>query len=70
MSLVSNIRPRNFASLTTFIDVFPKRMLGSGKKRFVGESGDCLGGGELKAVLRHPLLDSVNTQLHSPLHSL
>ena len=45
-------------------------MLGSGKKRIVGESGDCLGGGELKAVLRHPLLASVNTQLHSPLHSL
>ena len=27
---------------------------------------DCLGGGELKTVLRHPVLDAaVNTQLHN-----
>ena len=32
--LVSKIRPRNFASLTTFIGVFPRRMLGSGKKTY------------------------------------
>ena len=28
---------------------------------------DCLGGGELKAVHRHPVLNAVNTQLHSSL---
>ena len=33
VSLVSKIRPRNFASLTTCIGVFPKRMLGSGRKK-------------------------------------
>ena len=32
VSFVSKIRPRNFASLTTFIGVFPRRMLGSEKK--------------------------------------
>ena len=33
VSLVSKIRPRNFASLTTCIGVFPKRMLGSGRRK-------------------------------------
>ena len=28
------MRPRNFASLSTFIGVFPRRMLGSGKKPY------------------------------------
>ena len=31
---------------------------------------DRLGGGELEAVLRHPLLNAVYTQLHSSLQSL
>ena len=31
---------------------------------------DRLGSGELKAVLRLPLLNTVNTQLHSRLHSV
>ena len=72
MSLVSKIKPRNLASLTTFIGIFPRKMLGSGgKKSIVGESGCRLSwGGELKAVLRHPLLNAVNTQLHSTLHCL
>ena len=30
---------------------------------------DHLRGGELKAVLRHPLLNAVYTQLHTSLHS-
>ena len=34
VSFVSKIRPRNFASFTTFIGVFPRRMLGSGKKTY------------------------------------
>ena len=63
MSLLSNIRPRNFASLTSFIGVFPRRMLGSGKNNStVGEvDADCLGGGELRSVLKHPVLNAVNT---------
>ena len=36
---MSNMRPRNLASLTIFVGVFPGRMLGSGKNRTVGESG-------------------------------
>ena len=31
---------------------------------------DRLGGGELEAVLRYPLLDAVYTQLHSSLYSV
>ena len=31
---------------------------------------DCLGGGELEAILRHPLLNAVYTHLHSSLHSV
>ena len=66
------MRPKNFASLTTFIGVFPRRMLGSGKKNvlLMKVDADCLGGGKHKDILRHPLLDAVNTQLHSPLHSV
>ena len=47
------MRPRNFASLTTFIGVFPRKMLGSGEKNvlLVKVDADCLGGGELEAVL-------------------
>ena len=36
---MSNMRPGNLASLTTFVGVFPRRMLGSGENRTVGESG-------------------------------
>ena len=31
---------------------------------------DRLGGGELEAVLRHPLLNAVYAQVHSSLHSV
>ena len=64
--------PRNFASLTTFIGVFPRRMLGSGEKKvlLMERNTDRLRGGELEAVLRHPLLNAVYTQLHSSLHSV
>ena len=31
---------------------------------------DRLRGGELEAVLRHPLLNAVYTQLHTSLHSV
>ena len=41
VSLVSKMRQRNFASFTTFIGVFPRRMLASGKSRTVGES-ECI----------------------------
>jgi len=34
VSFVSKITTRNFASLTTFMGVFPRRMLGSGKKTY------------------------------------
>ena len=30
---MSKITPRNFASLTTFIGVFPRRTLGSGEEK-------------------------------------
>ena len=80
VSFVSKIRPRNFASLTTFIGVFPRRMLGSGEKRkkqkqkqnvlLMEMNTDRLGGGELEAVLRYPLLNAVYTQLHSSLYSV
>ena len=55
MSLVSKIRPRNFASLTTFIDVFfsQKNVRVWGKNvLLVKVDADCLGGGKLKAVLQ------------------
>ena len=62
---MSKIRPRNFASLTTFIGVFPRRMLGSGEKNvlLMEMNTDRLRGGELEVVLRHPLLNAVYTQL-------
>ena len=71
---MSKITPRNFASLTTFIGVFP-RMLGSGEKErkkvlLMEMNTDRLRGDELEAVLRHPLLNAVYTQLHSSLHSV
>ena len=58
--------------MTTFKGVFPRRILGSGEKNIllVKVDADRLGGGELKAVLRLPLLNTVNTQLHSRLHSV
>ena len=64
VSLVSKIRPRNFASLTTCIGVFPRRMLGSGEKNILLMEMN-LGGGELEAILRHPLLNTVYTQLYN-----
>ena len=71
---MSKITPRNFASLTTFIGVFPRRMLGSGeeeKKVLLMEMNtDSLRGGKPEAVLRHPLLNAVYTQLHNSLHSV
>ena len=44
MSLVSKITPRNLASLTTFIGIFPRKMLGSGEKNvwLVKVDADCL----------------------------
>ena len=72
VSLLSKIRPRKFVSLTTFIVDFPRRMLGSGKKNVLLKemNTDRLRGGELEAVLRHPLLTAVYTQLRSSLHSV
>ena len=84
---MSKITPRNFASLTTFIGVFPRRMLASGerKKQEKGEekrkrknkhvllmemNTDSLRDGKPEAVLRHPLLNAVYTQLHNSLHSV
>ena len=63
---------RNFTSLTTFIGVFPRRMLGSWEKNvlLMEMNTDRLRGGELEAVLRHPLLNAVYTQPHSSLHSV
>ena len=58
---MSKITPRNFASLTTFMGVFPRRVLGSGKKTvlLMEMNIDRLRGGELEAVLSHPLLNAV-----------
>ena len=70
---MSKITPRNFASLTKFMGVFPRRMLGSGEKKNVllmEMNTDRLRGGELEAVLSHPLLNAIYTQLHSSLHSV
>ena len=70
---MSKITPRNFASLTKFMGVFPRRVLGSGEKKNVllmEMNTDRLRGGELEAVLSHPLLNAVYTQLHSSLHSV
>ena len=69
---MSKTTPRNFASLTTFIGVSPRRMLGSGEKTvlLMKMNTDRLRGGELEAVLSHPLLNAVYTQLHSSLHSV
>ena len=69
---MSKITPRNFASLTTFMGVFPRRMLESGKKNvlLMEMKTDRLRGGELEAVLSHPLLNAVYTQLHSSLQSV
>ena len=70
------MRPRNFAYLTTFIGVFPRRMLGSGERKneknvlLVNMHADCLGGGELKTVLGLPILHAVNAQLHIALSIL
>ena len=69
---MSKITPKNFASLTIFIGVFPRRMLGSGEKTvlLLKMNTDRLRGGELEAVLRHPLLNAVYTQLHTSLLSV
>ena len=71
---MSKITPRNFASLTTFMGVFPRRMLGSGEEKkkvlLMEMNTDCLRGGEPEAVLSHPLLNAVYTQLHSSLSTL
>ena len=68
---MSKTTPRNFASLTTFIGVFPEESRGWEKTILLMEMNtDCLRGGELEAVLRHPLLNAVYTQLHSSLHSV
>ena len=68
---MSKITPRNFASLTTFIGVFHRRILGSGGGGGGTEMNtDSLRGGEPEAVLRHPLLNAVYTQLHNSLHSV
>ena len=67
------MRPRNFASLTTFFRRFSQkdvRVWGEKTVLLVKVNADGLGGGELKTVLRHPLLDAVSTQLHSPRHSV
>ena len=55
-----------------FYGVFPRRMLGSGKKNvlLMEMNTDRLRVGELEAVLSHPLLNAVYTQLHSSLHSV
>ena len=55
-----------------FIGVFPRRMSGSGEKNvmLMKMNTDRLRGGELEAVLRHPLLNAVYTQLHTSLHSV
>ena len=50
----------------------PEKILGSGKKTvlLMKMNTDRLRGGELEAVLRHPLLNAVYTQLHTSLHSV
>ena len=55
-----------------FYVVFPRRMLGSGEKNvlLMEMNTDRLRGGELEAVLSHPFLNAVYTQLHSSLHSV
>ena len=71
---MSKITLRNISSLTTFMGVFPRRMLGSGGEKkhvlLMEMKTDRLRGGELEAVLSHPLLNAVYTQLHSSLHSV
>ena len=63
---------KEFSFSDYFLGIFPRRMLGSGKKNvlLMEMNTDRLGGGELEAVLRHPLLNAVYTQLHSSLQSL
>ena len=70
---MSKITPRNFASLTTFMGVFPQKNVRVWEKKNVllmEMNTDRLRGGELEAVLSHPLLNAVYTQLHSSLHSV
>ena len=50
---------------STFFGIFPRRMLGSGGKKHVllmEMNTDRLRGGELEAVLSHPLLNAVDRQ--------
>ena len=65
-------KTKEFCFFDYFIGVFPRRMLGSVEKKvlLMEMNTDRLGGGELEAVLRHPLLNAVYTQLHSSLHSV
>ena len=55
-----------------FYRCFPRRMLGSGGKNvlLMEMNTDHLRCGELEAVIRHPLLNAVYTQLHSSLDSV
>ena len=69
---MSKITPRNFAFLTTFIGVFSQKNVRVWEKNvlLMEMNTDRLRGGELEAVLRHPLLKAVYTQLHSSLFPL
>ena len=65
-------RNKIFVCFCIFVGVFPRRMFGFGEKGvlLMGMNTDRLGGEELEAVLSHPLLNAVYTQLHSSLHSV
>ena len=69
---MSKITPRNFASLTTFMGVFSQKNVRFWEKNvlLMEMNTDRLRDGELEAVLSHPLLNAVYTQLRSSLHSV